>query len=859
MGRDCWLAIPSNQWGKVATGVTGINITITSDRNTTAWIENGTTRDSIPVTAHGISSFKIPEAWEMESSGYVENKGIHVYSNDAELCVSFLSQQPNSGEGSYVIPTIGWGMDYVVAAYGSLFEGSGNSVYDYPSECTVVADEDSTEVTITPLCDCRQCISGNDTGNANSQIVFYPANWPIPFQLDRGQSVQLMPVKAQDPDNYDMTGTIIHANKPVGIIGASMLPNIPADRPYPNFVCEMVPPVRTWGETYYATNVSQPPGSFDDYARYLFISSKPGQTIYKYNCNQGASTECKIDAQYGIYSDELEAGEKFTSNAPFLCVWYINSSTYPDGADGNGDPAESVINPREQFSKNVLFQAPFNDNNTGTFMNYANVICKKSDASNVLFDGKSILNRIPQCLDDTFEIFTVIGIANGAHTVTSDSGVGVYNYAYGLNETYASSSPSGVATFQSKDSIPPFADTINACYQTLVHITDSGKLPTLLGLQSGLAAIWQDTLSNMTYQLDKNWVEGSGADTSGYTATVIDPSKPGFLRVNVYDLDGNTTTITTVYTVDYAEIKPVVNDLGVWHVGSTSPNIGYDTIFNIGNDTMDISELQLLKDTAGFSIFDSTGGPLDKSPLAPGTSRVIQIQFTALQYKTVFDSIIFGSGCERTAVELTGGGSADFSVSDQTWDGVQFPTPIGGFQRTVTIYNLSPNVITVDSAWWADSVHFKPVSTFPISIFPMPRTATFTIAYFPDSNSLLVHDRTQGVWFSPQVYESGAEVPRFDSLVGWAAAPSSVSDGNASKNATIIPTNEGHSLEIVLPPTIHSQVTFELVNVLGERVVDETIINNEHTVNASTLPRGMYFYKLTSGQWSQSGKVILGE
>ena len=54
-------------------------------------------------------------------------------------------------------------------------------------------------------------------------------------------------------------------------------------------------------------------------------------------------------------------------------------------------------------------------------------------------------------------------------------------------------------------------------------------------------------------------------------------------------------------------------------------------------------------------------------------------------------------------------------------------------------------------------------------------------------------------------------------------------------------------------------VNFQLVNVLGESVLRSTFSVGTQTVDASSLPRGVYFYRLTSGQISQSGKVILGE
>ncbi len=779
-GRDFWFAMMSNYWGEDLGGKY-MRIYITSANNCTAFVASNGNVTPVPVQAYQISSFKIPEFWEMESSGIVENKAIHVYSNTADLTVYDMSHNPYTSDGSYIIPTIGWGTDYVVAAYGSLFEGSGSYVYDLPSTLAVVADQDNTIITITPSADCRQCTSGNDAGDANSTIVVYPQGVPVQFQLNRGQSLQMMPVKAQDCDFYDMTGTIIHANQPIGVSGGSVCPNIPCDHPYCDHVEDMLPPIRTWAETYYTTNPQQPEGSTDDYARYCFISSVPGQEIDRYDYNTGSHVECIISNQYGIYWDELEAAQKFTSAEPFLCVWYINSATYPNGANGNGDPAECIINPKEQYTKTVVFETPQSVGNIVPYDDYANLICRDSDARYTLFDGKGILGLGAQPIDDTFEVFNVPHIAPGTHTVVQDTtkdptaaGVGVYIYGYGYDESYAWAGSFGTGTFHSPDTISPLADTTGHCFSAYVHVTDSGLLPDGINKQSGLGEIRLDSVYNMSYIPDPNFIEGAGQDSSDYSMYVVDVTKPAILIIDVYDIAGNETKITSVYEPLVDSMKPPLQNLGVWQTG-TSPNIAYDTLYNLGVLPLKLDELHLLYGNVGFSIFDSIGGALDLSPIPPGQYRLIQIQFEALVPTKAVDSIIYGNACNPQSVAVIGsGGAADFVVTNQTWPN----EPLGYcYPKTVSIENLSKGQITIDSAWWSDTKHFQAVSTFPVTIPASPAKVNFTINYCPDSGSLTMHNSTGGSWFSPQVLKtdgSGQQDPRFDSLTGWAVAPSAV-------------------------------------------------------------------------------------
>ena len=850
MGRDFWFALPSNEWGVVQADNTYINIYITSPKNTTAWIEAGGKRDSVGINAYHVATFNVPESLEMETSGIPENKGIHVYSKDADLSVYFVSHQPYSSDGSYVIPTIGWGTDYVVAAYGSFFPDSG-SVPDLPSECTIVSDKDSTIVSITPSCNCR------------ATLGYYAKGTNYNFRLDRGQSLQLMAVKATDSVHFDVTGTIIHANYPVGVIGGSMQPDIPSGFPYGDFVCEMIPPVRTWGETYYATSFAAPPNKpTHDFARYLFISSQPNQIINRHDCATGNHTVDTIPKQYGIYWDELAQGQKFWSSAPFLVVSYINSASYPDSVNGIGDPAEVVIPSREQFTDTTLFQTPQSVANIISYTNYCNIIVNVKDAGRVLFDNKKISGIPSQCIDGIWEIFTITGISPGAHTIYgSDSGVGLYLYGYGFDESYAWSSPDFVGTFQSPDTIAPKADTFGNCYTAFVRVTDSGLLPDRVDTQSGLAEIRLDSAFNMLFHLDSNWLDGTGADTAGYGMSVVEPTQPAILKVSVFDFAGNRTTITTTYAQHFATIEPPVRNLGIYLPGSP-PNIAYDTLINEGAAPFIIDELHLKYGNVGFSLYDAAGGPLDMSPLAPGARRLIQIQFTDPNSQRQTDSIIFGSGCQLQSVAVIGGGGApDFTVSSQTWPNEVLTVPPTCYTKTVNIQNFSSTAIEIDSAWWADTVHFKAVSAFPVQVPASPASVPFLIYYCPDSNSAITPNRTIGSWMSKQVDSAdGTPSPRFDSLIGWALPPLSVQDANSPAiQASVIAMDDGRSLEIILPTGMTAPANFELVNVLGQSVLRAAFGAGTQTVDASGLPRGVYFWRLTAGSAKQSGKVMLGE
>lgn len=399
-------------------------------------------------------------------------------------------------------------------------------------------------------------------------VVAFHAGQPFTVTLNRGQSMQLMPVLATDADNFDLTGTVIHANHPIGVIGGCMLADIPAGYTEGNFVCSAITPIRSWSTTNYAASVTEPVGETDhDYTRYVFIASKPNQTIFRHEYNSTDQVECVIANQYGVFVDELELAQKFYSSAPFLVVAYINSSTYPDSINGIGGPSEFSILTLQQYAKTVTLETPLAVGNIVPYDDYANIICNVND-KNVTFDDKSILGYGAQPIDDTFEVYNIPHIASGTHKINSDSGVGVYIYGYGFNNAYAWSFLSAAPLFNSTDTIPPHVDTSSMCYRAFIHLSDSGFLPNSTDTQTGLGEILLDSIYNMSFNVDNDWIEGSGADTSGYSINVVDPALPAILIVDVFDLAGNETTVTSTYKPNFIEIEPPLQNLGVWISGS---------------------------------------------------------------------------------------------------------------------------------------------------------------------------------------------------------------------------------------------------------------------------------------------------
>lgn len=841
MGREFWFTMMSNYWG-TDNGGKYMRLYITSPQNTTAYVQLGANGPKVPVTvqAYKIGTFIIPEAWEMESSGVVEQKAIHVWSNNADLTVYDMSHNAYTSDGSFIFPTIGWGTDNVVAGFGSLYEDD----FDDPSEMAITANTDNTTVEITPSCDLRSCTRGRESGwGSDATTVAYPAGKTFSVTLNRGDCVQFMPVKSEDVTGYDVTGTIVHSNNPVGINAGSVCPNIPADFPYCDHVEEMIPPVRTWAETYYSTNFKAPPQqpATHDFGLYLMVASKAGQTIWRQDAASGKRVECQLTNQYETYWDELELAQKFWSDAPFLLIEYINSASYPDRQNGVGDPAEIVINPREQYAKKVIFQTPVSQGNQLPYTSYASIIVNKKDENKTTFDGQKISALTKESVDDTFDVFTKSNIQAGAHVIDGDdSGVGVYVYGYGWDESYGWAGSFGNGTFHAKDTVAPLADTSGQCYQALIHLSDSGINPGGIP-QSKLAMIRLDTDYNMAYILNPDWKEGSGADTGGYSMFVLDRTKPAYLQVHAFDMDGNATTVTSTYTPQVAEIIPPLKNLGA-SIGGTTV-YAYDTIINTGLTPFKFDQLSLLYGNVGFSL-DSGMTP---QVLAVGEKRILKIAFTSVKTTTVVDSIIFGDECGTQSVAVVGsGGDADFLVSDQHWlnEVVSPPSapPPTGYIKSVTIENPSLAPINIVSASWPDA-HFVAVDGFPFTVPATdpktlkPGSVTFRVAYFPDANSVITPNRTQGTWTGQKPDKSN--IVHTDSLIGNGIAPTELFVQDIDQTVECVQPGDTLHLSFQLADTgqaagtitsVTQTDTTDFVNLTG-------VLSNGNTWNPATSPQ----------------------
>ncbi len=697
LGRDLWFAIPLNAEAN-NNSTKYFQVYVTAYRNTTVNFQiSGGAVVKRPVTAGQVTIFKsttgdIPLSTELHSSGALENKAVHVWSDNADISVYFLSRVLASTDGMYVIPSTGWGKEYVVGGYSSLLIPANRG--DYPSEFAVVANQNNTTITVIPSTDIRK--------DGFPNVIDHPKGIPFTQNLNRGECVQYQATGSPQDDSWDVTGTVITSNNPVGVMGGAVCPFIPTSDPYCDYVLDMLQPVRTWSGTYFSAPFAGRKYGGD---AFLIVGSKNGQIITR-NGGQAATLGSKYSS---IYLYDITDPSLWTSDAPFMLVQYVESATHgaPTVASRNlGDPAEVVINPADQFSKKILFQTPQIDVASGqtSFTNYVNILLPANHLANTTYDGRPLgggglpniaLKQIIPIPNTTWEAIRLTyksGQGEGTHVIASDTGVGVYIYGYGQDDSYAWAGALGTKSVNDPDTIPPVAIAEGPCFCAHIRIYDTGPG------QSKLSSFIVDSSYNFTFNPDPNFQPGANQDSSYYDICVIDSSIEAYISVSIYDVAGNRTTVISKFAPLKVNFSPNPLNFGTVNVGNTK--YLYDTICNTGSNPYNFRGANLVfsngtkSDNLGFSI-DSTGAD---GVLPAGGCRVIKVKVTTVFAPTVRDTMSLASECEKiTCPVIVNGGLASFDLGDYTFD----CTPLNSNRPSIkyVINNSSGIPIQIDSVW----------------------------------------------------------------------------------------------------------------------------------------------------------------
>ena len=382
---DFWLGFMTNY-----SGAPELTLFITGGTATTGTvaIPGLTFSEAFSVTPGTVTSVSIPADAQMSSSPTPEDKGIHVTAG-AEVSVYGLNRIQFTTDAYLGLPTDILGTEYIVL---------GSPSAGFASEGAVVATADGTTVTITP--------SANLDGGQ-------PAGTPFTVSMDQGQTFQFGTAG-------DISGTVVTADKPIGVYGGNMCANIPAGYSACDHIVEQMPPVTAWGKSF----LTVPLATRLNGDTFRMVAAQDG-TAVRINgslvatLDRGQVWEQIVDGQSQI------SGRQADPRRPVL--QRLRRTT-----DVTSDPFEMLIPPTEQFLAAYTVSTPA----TGFSGNYINVVAPTSSIASVKFDGAAVPAASFTPIGSTGFSGAQLTVELGSHTVTGSLPIGVYSYGFDSYDSY---------------------------------------------------------------------------------------------------------------------------------------------------------------------------------------------------------------------------------------------------------------------------------------------------------------------------------------------------------------------------------------------------------------------------------------
>jgi hypothetical protein len=435
--------------------------------------------------------------------GVVSNMAVHAYSDDEFICY-MINRLGYTSDAALGLPTDVMNTDFIVVMNTGTTLGSWDG-----GEFAVVAREDNTTVTITPT----QNMAGG-----------FSAGVPFDITLNLGEAF-LGRSTANGGTAADLSGTLIEADKPVGMTNGNRCTNVPSNITACDHVFEVAQPLQSWGNQVFVANLPlRPYGSI-----YKIVAGADNTTITEDGTSLGTFNKGEF------FVTSVEAGNHvFEGDNAIFVVQFMPGQGYT--GNSTGDPAMGNMAPSEQY----LYDYTFSTVGGGQFAaNYLTIIANNSDVTGgtILLDGSTVAAGLFTAVPGTDWSAAVVSLTDGTHTTSSASmthGITVEGY-----NDYDSYIYPGGALFVPinpvNDTIPPVCnETSNDGCTACVTATDDGVD------DAGIFLVRLDAgYDNLVLTVDPF---DQGDPSVSYCVTTDDQSMPGSGSVTVIDGEGNTCT-----------------------------------------------------------------------------------------------------------------------------------------------------------------------------------------------------------------------------------------------------------------------------------------------------------------------------
>ncbi len=733
-GREFWIAIPPNEVASYPTQV--LEIFVTASVQTQATIKSPTmgvniTKNVKPlsITTFSSETGETTFQWEIRRSEKVTDKGLQITSPQP-LSVYVLNAKSATSEGYLALPRSAWGTEYIHCSYYD-----HNEIRKWKTGFIIIAAEKNTRVRIT----LRGRGAAGTLGGHNLGDI-------ITENLDAGQTFMVQG-NGETRGFFDMTGSKVVADKPIGFISTHERTHIPSYDIWNgrDHLAEMMPPVHAWGKEYITIEYKRDSGQ-GDFFRVVAAEDNTRFICKYYSIQNGEQLgtwegQMKNAGDFQEYLQEhVQAGNKlksirgasiFTADKPILVMQY-SYSAYWDGND-IFDPFMILVVPVEQYIPTTVFQTPsskaFQDNWFNIIAKHDPKDSKFEDLKSIKVDGKKVstlepsfvLNKIP-----TKDLYWAkLRMDPGAHKVSGDTEFGGYIYGFSTFDSYGWPAAMAINKLDELDTLEPELYPEGVCGDYTIRATEfrngeEGDDPRQV--DQGISQI-KLLDGSYNYELDPNDFEPWPVNYDHtFYLNLIDPFKSGLAIYAVTDRAGNVNIDTLSYEPDSLKLDPETVAFGEVRLRTTKEEIA--VLENVSDSTIKILKIAL--QTAKF--YEITDGAVPpEMELAPGDTHQIRIEYSPTRESLReddldIDSLLVTTECLEYKWEINGRGVIPrIYVAD--WDALTIPV---GETKCITEEKDGLRIRNTGTA----TLEIYGIEDIDLAPFSMPETIpefTFTI------------------------------------------------------------------------------------------------------------------------------------
>jgi len=810
---------------------------------------------------------------------------VHIVADDPIICYGMTRYEYNS-DGFLAIPVTAFDKEYIIASYEDPFTGQSPQ-WIAPSYSGVVAAYDKTKVKFT--------MGGNESSKTASGLQ--PGESST-WDMNEGDVLLIAGFGA----HADITGSLIQATKPVGVVSGNYCPWIPSNVGCCDIIQEMELPTSTWGTEYHVTKIANRKKN-----SIIRIFAKENNTaIYRDYQNIGlikTAGGMKGIGFLSIRADEGQPRPVVISGDKPISVTQYNTSQEDDGV--TSDPFQMVLTPIKQYQKEIIFNTPGIKGGSGFTSNYIN-ICYEATRKDTMpidtipddlefatvkdgeFDWQKISDFSPEpgepfaSLDSTKVYYskTILLPSEGVYKIKADKPFTAYAYGFSSWDSYGFPTSVALSKLTKKDTLPPSPEWEMTCdgnvnkYKSF-YVTDK---PDNAVNRANLAMIYLHTDVSYNYSLFKGNFMPCEDASALWSLQVKDNSEDAFAVVTFADCNGNDTTLFIEYNAVKLKIEPKTFDFGIHRVGDTVEQKFYIINYSETSEAK-IQKVNLLNkennNPQGFTLWNEQGDTPLKLPqiLQPLDSLPFIVRFEASKEGKFEDSIGFGDSCsfryrsyisaesEQPVIQVSDCQFPLTTVNDTLFKHFNIKN-IGTYDLEIYGYK-GPFMIGNDSNGYSYSIFSSEdlvnknidSSKGKILILKPQDTITFQVRFIPDK-SINYHDSILFISNSAKSTEGGMLADN-KCLLNGEGTIISVRDKFLNKKISIIPNPANNRLNITVDNNDIIMKSLQIIDINGYIIYSKQLKNNFNNLDISAFPNGTYFLNIITNKGFFKKKFII--